>query len=183
MAWTTGLRGNTLESLINITNDIYRRRALAVVEKIPTPITPVRLDAEQENIISSAYIERKSTVDYIGAAQGIPVCFDAKETNRPSLPLRNVHAHQIEFMRDFSAQGGAAFIIVYFRAYDEKFFMPFEDLAGHAGTMSAGGRKSIPIAAFNPLYRIEAEGAAHVHWLPALDTYLKLRGGRGGPAR
>ena len=40
----------------------------------------------------------KSTVDYIGAVQGIPVCFDAKECGGADVPLRNIHPHQIAFM-------------------------------------------------------------------------------------
>ena len=73
-----GLRGSAFEELINFTNEIYRRNGLAVVQKIPTPITPVKLDKDKR--ITLAYFDKQSTVDYMGAAQGIPICFDAKET-------------------------------------------------------------------------------------------------------
>ena len=33
-----GLRGSTLEDLINFTNENYRDKGLALVQKIPTPI-------------------------------------------------------------------------------------------------------------------------------------------------
>ncbi|MBR1568267.1 MAG: Holliday junction resolvase RecU, partial [Lachnospiraceae bacterium] len=36
-----GLRGSTLEELINYTNEKYREKKLALVQKIPTPITPL----------------------------------------------------------------------------------------------------------------------------------------------
>ena len=39
-----GLRGSTLEELINITNELYREKKLGLVQKIPTPITPVKID-------------------------------------------------------------------------------------------------------------------------------------------
>ena len=39
-----GLRGSTLEELINRTNDQYREKGLALIQKIPTPITPVKMD-------------------------------------------------------------------------------------------------------------------------------------------
>ena len=39
---TRGLRGSTLEDLINRTNDSYREKKLALIQKIPTPITPIR---------------------------------------------------------------------------------------------------------------------------------------------
>ena len=73
-----GLRGSTLEELINRSNEQYREKGLALIQKVPTPITPVRI-AKDTRQITLAYFEQKSTVDYIGAVQGIPVCFDAKE--------------------------------------------------------------------------------------------------------
>ena len=33
-----GLRGSTLEDMINNTNEYYRQKNLALVQKIPTPI-------------------------------------------------------------------------------------------------------------------------------------------------
>ena len=42
---------------------------LALIQKIPTPITPVRIDKEHRHI-TLAYFDKISTVDYIGAVQG-----------------------------------------------------------------------------------------------------------------
>ena len=73
-----GLRGSLLEEEINRTNEAYKEQNLCLIQKIPTPITPIQLDKESRHI-TLAYFEQKSTVDYIGVVQGIPVCFDAKE--------------------------------------------------------------------------------------------------------
>ena len=73
-----GLRGSTLEELVNLTNELYTEKNLALMQKIPTPITPVKIDSESGQI-KLAYFEKDSTVDYIGVVQGVPVCFDAKE--------------------------------------------------------------------------------------------------------
>ena len=74
--WSSrGLRGSTLEELINRTCQQYREKKLALIQKVPTPITPVRIDQNSRHI-TLAYFDQKSTVDYIGAVQGIPVCFD-----------------------------------------------------------------------------------------------------------
>ena len=73
-----GLRGSTLEDLINRTNEKYSQNNLALIQKIPTPITPINIDKDTRHI-TLAYFDQRSTVDYIGAVQGIPVCFDAKE--------------------------------------------------------------------------------------------------------
>ena len=85
-----GLRGSTLEDLVNRTNEQYAEKKLALLQKIPTPITPVRMDKENRHI-TLAYFEQRSTVDYIGAVQGIPVCFDAKECCVDTFPLSNIH--------------------------------------------------------------------------------------------
>ena len=68
-----GLRGSTLEEFINRTNEKYLENGLALIQKVPTPITPINIDKETRHI-TLAYFDQKSTVDYIGAVQGIPVC-------------------------------------------------------------------------------------------------------------
>ena len=43
--WSSrGLRGSTLEDLINRTNERYMENNLALIQKIPTPITPINID-------------------------------------------------------------------------------------------------------------------------------------------
>ena len=39
-----GLRGSALEQLINQTIRSYRDRGLALIQKVPTPITPIHID-------------------------------------------------------------------------------------------------------------------------------------------
>ena len=86
--WNTrGLRGSTLEDMVNRTNEKYAEAGLALIQKIPTPITPIKLDKNSRQI-TLAFFEQKSTVDYIGAVQGIPVCFDAKECAVDTFPCR-----------------------------------------------------------------------------------------------
>ena len=38
-----GLRGSTLEDLLNRTNEKYLENGLALIQKIPTPITPINI--------------------------------------------------------------------------------------------------------------------------------------------
>ena len=122
-----GLRGSTLEDLINISNEKYKDAGLGLIQKIPTPIKPINIDKETRHI-TLAYFDQKSTVDYIGVVQGIPVCFDAKETAAENYPLQNIHAHQIEFMDNFEKQKGVSFIILSFTKKDETYYIPFRDV-------------------------------------------------------
>ena len=127
-AWNSrGLRGSTLEDYINMTNEKYLANHLGLIQKIPTPITPIRMNKETRQI-TLAYFEQKSTVDYIGVIQGIPVCFDAKECATDTFPIHNIHEHQINFMKEFELQDGISFIILYFSSRDEFYYMPFSDI-------------------------------------------------------
>ena len=110
-----GLRGSTLEEFINRTNEKYLENGLALIQKVPTPITPINIDKATRHI-TLAYFDQKSTVDYIGAVQGIPVCFDAKECNTDTFPLQNIHEHQVVFMENFEKQRGIAFFLISFTA-------------------------------------------------------------------
>ena len=47
---TRGLRGSSLEELINIANEAYREKKLALVQKIPTPITPIEIEPTTKRI-------------------------------------------------------------------------------------------------------------------------------------
>ena len=141
MAWTSrGLRGSTLEEMINRTNEQYRDKHLALIQKVPTPITPIKIDKESRHI-TLAYFEKKSTVDYIGAVQGIPVCFDAKECKTDSFPLANIHEHQVTFMKDFEQQGGISFLLLYFTARDEYYYLRYETMKTFWDRGQNGGKK------------------------------------------
>ena len=145
-----------------------------MVQKVPTPITPVKMDS-QSRTITLAYFDQKSTVDYIGAAQGLPICFDAKETGQKSLPIQNIHEHQMKFMDDFEKQRGLAFLIVHFSAQSQFFFLPFTALKNHWDKARGGGRKSIPIDAFDRRLAIHNKEGCYIHYLEAINTYLEIR--------
>ena len=169
-----GLRGSTLEDMINHTNEIYREKKLALIQKIPTPITPITIEKSTRHI-TLAYFDQKSTVDYIGAVQGIPVCFDAKECAVKTFPLQNVHEHQIRFMKEFEEQGGIAFIILHFTAQDEMYYMPFRDLEKFWKRMEAGVRKSFTYDEIDKTYHIRASRDILVHYLETIQKDLTER--------
>ena len=45
-----GLRGSAFEELINLTNERYRELGLALIQKVPTPITPIEIDQKTRHI-------------------------------------------------------------------------------------------------------------------------------------
>jgi len=52
-----GLRGSTLEEFINRTNEKYAEHNLAMIQKIPTPITPINI--EKQDILPLPILTRK----------------------------------------------------------------------------------------------------------------------------
>lgn len=174
MAVSRGLRGSILEEMINRTNEAYRENRLALIQKIPTPITPINIDRESRHI-TLAYFEQKSTVDYIGAVQGIPVCFDAKECKTDNFSLQNIHEHQYQFMKDFEAQGGIAFIIVYYTHKEEKYYIPFKDVEKFYLRAKDGGRKHFKYEEIDKEYLIGSKGNVLVHYLVQIQMDLDKR--------
>ena len=173
-SWNSrGLRGSLLETLINMTNDKYREQGLALVQKVPTPITPVNINDKGQ--ITLAYFDSKSTVDYIGVVQGIPICFDAKECNKPTFPLQNIHEHQVKFMEDFESQDGIAFMVIYFSDTDEYYYAPFKEIKKYWTRAVNGGRKSIKRGEFTEGYYLDITGKTTVPYLEGLEKDLEER--------
>lgn len=169
-----GLRGSTLEDLINRTNEKYLENGLALIQKIPTPITPINIDKENRHI-TLAYFDQKSTVDYIGAVQGIPVCFDAKECAADTFSLQNIHDHQVEFMVNFEKQGGIAFLILYYSHKDLFYYLNLEQLLVFWRRAKDGGRKSFRFDELDPKFEIPKKHGVLVPYLEMLNLDLEQR--------
>ncbi|MCD7738472.1 MAG: Holliday junction resolvase RecU [Lachnospiraceae bacterium] len=172
-----GLRGSTLEELINRTNEKYNQAGLALITKVPTPITPIEIDKESRHI-TLAYFDQKSTVDYIGAVQGIPVCFDAKECAQDTFALANIHEHQVKYMEAFEKQGGVAFFLIYYTHKDIFYYLPYEMLAWFWERAAQGGRRSFRYEELNPEYVLPRHkgNGVFVPWLDMLQKDLEDRG-------
>ncbi len=171
MAWRTlGHRGDALEDLINITNDYYRANGYACINKIATPIKVVKQNEKGQIILG--FFEKKSTVDFIGIAQNIAICFDTKETKSASLSLGNIHNHQIEYMQDFRSHGGISFLIVHFTSFEKYYLVPLEFIEKHIEIKNKGGKKSIKHSEFAHTYPIGFLNHQILHYLPAINAYL-----------
>ena len=169
-----GLRGSTLEEFINLTNEKYAAQGLALIQKVPTPITPVRIDKGSRQI-TLAYFDQKSTVDYIGAVQGIPVCFDAKECHTDTFPLQNIHPHQISFMEKFERQEGVSFLVIFYSHRNVFHYMRHAKLMEFWGRAQAGGRKSFRFEELEEGYFMASKGGVLVPYLDMLQKDLEIR--------
>lgn len=170
-----GLRGSSLEDMINHTITNYRSQKLALIQKIPTPITPMNIDKETRHI-TLAYFDQRSTVDYLGVVQGIPVCFDAKECASDTFPLQNIHEHQVKFMTDFEEQKGISFLILSFTSRGEFYYMPYREMMEFWNRMKLGGRKSFLISELDPKYFLDPKEEYLLPILEGIQLDLNERG-------
>ncbi|MEE5989920.1 MAG: Holliday junction resolvase RecU [Firmicutes bacterium ADurb.Bin354] len=169
-----GLRGSVLEDMINRTNEKYREGALALVQKIPTPITPIKMDKGTSQI-TLAYFDQKSTVDYIGVAQGVPICFDAKECATDTFSLQNIHDHQVKFMEDFERQEGVAFFLISYTKKDIYYYLRLSDLMPFWKRAHDGGRKSFRYDELDPEWIIPKKRDLFIPYLDMVNQDLAQR--------
>ncbi|MBP3736629.1 MAG: Holliday junction resolvase RecU [Lachnospiraceae bacterium] len=173
--WSSrGLRGSVLEEMVNRTNEKYREQKLALIQKVPTPITPVQIDNASRHI-TLAYFEQKSTVDYIGAVQGIPVCFDAKESADTTFALQNVHPHQVAFMQEFEAQDGIAFFLIYYSSEDLYYYLPLRHFLPFWERAEKGGRKSFRLDELDRTFILPKKHGILVPYLEMINKDLSER--------
>lgn len=170
---SSGHRGDELEELILLSNEFYKQKKLGRIDKVNVPIKVIRRN--EKGMIEKAFFEKRSTVDFHGVIQGMPIVFDAKETALKSIPLQNIHDHQIEYLKDIDYQGGLAFIIIHFKHYDEYYLIPFEIIWHYQQKSQEGGRKSIPYKAMKSIFRIKRERNGILNYLPTLNNYLEWK--------
>ena len=160
-----GNRGMTLEADINLTNDYYIEKKIALIYKKPIPIKVLKINSTKTRILDGFY-EKKSTLDYSGIYQEKYLEFDAKETNsKTSFPLANIHKHQIEHIKNIIYFKGIAFLIVRFNYYNQTFILPGDMLIKY---LESNSRKSIPYSFFTSNCH-----EVMIKYAPRLD-YLKI---------
>ena len=114
-------------------------------------------------------------MDYIGAVQGIPVCFDAKECVADTFPLQNIHEHQVRFMEAFERQGGISFVLIYYTGKNRLYYMRFAEILVFWNRAKEGGRKSFRFEELDPSFFLELKNGCYVPYLDGMNRDLELR--------
>lgn len=160
-----GNRGMSLEEDINLTNDYYRDKGIALIYKKPIPIKVLKINSSKTRILDG-YYEKKSTLDYNGIYKTKYIEFDAKETNsRTSFPLSNIHPHQLEHVKNILMYGGIVFLIIRFSLLNKTYLLTGDNLIKF---IDSNDRKSIPLDYFESECK-----TIELKYTPRLD-YLKL---------
>lgn len=163
-------RGMNLEKDINITNKYYLDNNIAFIYKKPTPIQVIKVDYSKNSaIIKEAYFKEPSTTDYNGLYKGKYIDFEAKETDsKTSFPLKNIHSHQINHIKNIVENDGIAFVIVRFIKLNKTYLLLGKNLISF---IESNTRKSIPIIFFEEnAYLIEEKYIPRVDYLKIIDS-------------
>lgn len=124
MKYGQGNRGMGLETLLDMSNTVYRNRGQALITKRPTPVVIERKLAGGK---ISGRLEKASTVDYEGVYRGRSIQFEAKSTKvKTRFDLDNIHDHQVNHMRQAAKCGAIVFLVIEFTTRKETFFVPAE---------------------------------------------------------
>lgn len=114
-------RGSWLEKAIETCNRQYRLNKRARVDKVATPtsVNPKK---------GTAYFTKKSTVDFTGFYKGGAVAFDTKETGVTNFPFKNVHQHQVDYLKEVKTYYNVdAFLLIWFKKYQELYKIDIDD--------------------------------------------------------
>ena len=162
-----GNRGMTLEQDINLTNDYYKEKKIALIYKKPIPIKVLKINNTKTRILDAFY-EKKSTLDYSGIYKEKYIEFDAKETNsKTSFPMSNIHMHQIEHIKNILYFKGITFLIIRFNYHNKTFLLPGNILIDYINNSK---RKSIPYDFFiNNCHEIMIKYAPRLDYLKIID--------------
>ncbi|GAA0459161.1 Holliday junction resolvase RecU [Alkalibacillus silvisoli] len=173
-------RGMTLEKEIVESNNYYLESGKAVIHKKPTPVQVVQVDYPKRSaaVIKEAYYQKPSTTDFNGIYKGKHLDFEAKETkNKQSLPLTNIHPHQVKHMKRIEQHGGISFLIIRFTIKDETYLLPLEPLLVVWEQQELGGRKSLSYPFIKEHgYLIPFQLQAKVDYLSIIDD-VYINGG------
>lgn len=115
-------KGKAFEEEIILTNKQYKRKGIALIQKISTPWTVIRRGKQ----IVSAFPEGKSTLDFRGTVRGgTSISFDCKENRKEErgLPLSYIQPHQIDYIRQALEVGEVSFILCYMAMEDKRYFI------------------------------------------------------------
>lgn len=132
-------KGRAFEEEVKLANIAYKRKGIAMIQKISTPWQVVR---DGKNIIT-AFPEGKSTLDFRGTiSRGISISFDCKESeDARGLPLKHIQLHQIEYIKEAMEVGEIVFILCYMKQYNERNLILGETVIEYWDTWQRNKRK------------------------------------------
>ncbi|MES5930059.1 Holliday junction resolvase RecU [Bacillus cereus group sp. MG9] len=164
-----GNRGMAFEMLINLSNEMYQRGGVALINKRPTPVKVLKSKGGR---VLNGFYEAKSTVDYDGVYKGRAVAFEVKSTqNLTRFDLSNIAQHQLDYLEKAEKMGAVCFFLIEFSKDQAIFLVPSSVIQSYIKmSHQPKGKKSIPRADFNIYgYLVDQTERAPVDYLQYID--------------
>ncbi|MEW9595782.1 Holliday junction resolvase RecU [Bacillus toyonensis] len=166
---TLGNRGMAFEMLINLSNEMYQRGGVALINKRPTPVKVIKSKGSQ---VINGFYEAKSTVDYDGVYKGRAIAFEAKSTEKDTrFDLKNIAQHQLDYLEEAEKMGAICFFLIEFSKDKSVFAVPLSIIQSYVRmSHQPKGKKSIPRVDFDIYgYLVEHTERAPVDYLQYID--------------
>ncbi|PGZ95785.1 Holliday junction resolvase RecU [Bacillus wiedmannii] len=164
-----GNRGMAFEKLINLSNEMYQREGVALINKRPTPVKVLKSAGGR---VLNGFYEAKSTVDYDGVYKGRAVAFEAKSTQSLTrFDLSNIAQHQLDYLEKAEKMGAVCFFLIEFSKDQTVFLVPASVVQSYVRmSHQPNGKKSISRADFDIYgYLVEQTERAPVDYLQYID--------------
>ncbi|WP_242243687.1 Holliday junction resolvase RecU [Bacillus cereus group sp. BfR-BA-01309] len=164
-----GNRGMAFEKLINLSNEMYQRKGVALINKRATPVKVLKSAGGR---VLSGFYEAKSTVDYDGVYKGRAVAFEAKSTQSLTrFDLSNIAQHQLDYLEKAEKMGAVCFFLIEFSKDQTVFLVPASVVQSYVRmSHQPNGKKSISRADFDIYgYLVEQTERAPVDYLQYID--------------
>lgn len=162
-------KGKAFEEEVILTNKQYKRKGIALIQKISTPWTVIRRGKQ----IVSAFPEGKSTLDFRGTVKGgTSISFDCKENKKEErgLPLSYIQDHQIEYMRQALEMEEVSFILCYMQMYDKRYFISGDNVIYYWDRWKANkGKRGYNYIPTEIMKEIKSEKGILLHYLKVLE--------------
>ncbi|WP_242255057.1 Holliday junction resolvase RecU [Bacillus cereus group sp. BfR-BA-01379] len=164
-----GNRGMHFEKLINLSNEMYQREGVALINKRATPVKVLKSAGGR---VLNGFYEAKSTVDYDGVYKGRAVAFEAKSTQSLTrFDLSNIAQHQLDYLEKAEKMGAVCFFLIEFSKDQTVFLVPASVVQSYVRmSHQPNGKKSISRADFDIYgYLVEQTERAPVDYLQYID--------------
>lgn len=121
--------GIDFENALNLSNEYYRNKNIALIYKKPTPIQVVRVDYPKRSMarIVEAYYKTPSTTDYNGVYRGKYIDYEAKETHNVSFYFKHIFEHQVKHLTIVDNMGGIGFVIINYKKVNRTFIIDIKE--------------------------------------------------------
>lgn len=168
-------RGRQLEQLLEYVNEMYRKKRIAVIHKVPTEWLPIRCGGQ----FRGAKVDKLASVDFLGNYRGQPLAFDAKHTNEHRIRWDRVEPHQAQFLEDWERQNGISFVLLGYRM--RRFFVvPWRFWAANKRLWEESrlGQASLAIDEIEPRWEVVADENKLPDYLAVVDRIFRPKGER-----